>query len=331
MPSPIAAGRLLLGSVAVTALALVTSCAPATPAPTAGGGTPEVGEISVTMYRQASSVPAVLAMEQGFDRDAGVDLAVDWGESSQAILAALVGGGADVGTVSIPSIVEASREGFDIRIVGEAFREVEGSQLLETLPGSGIDGIDDLAGKTVGVVGLLSGHDTRLRYVMGLEGIDESATTFVSVSFGEMGVALETGQIDAGVFTGPTLKQAKDALDTRTIFDFGAGPLEGYPAMQWVMMGDFVDANPAAVAAFQCAVVVRGAEAADDEAAFRDAMIDGLGFSPEGFAAVVKPDYPAANDPKVMQRAADIFFEVGVITEAFDVSEITVPLPGSCD
>ena len=46
--------------------------------------------------------------------------------------------------------MSAINEGIDIRILGESFRHVENSMFMMTLPGSGIDGIEDLAGHKIG-------------------------------------------------------------------------------------------------------------------------------------------------------------------------------------
>ncbi|MCC2033174.1 ABC transporter substrate-binding protein [Microbacterium allomyrinae] len=293
---------------------------------------PEQSTVVGVNYRQTSVAPFAAAQDSGIAAEYGITLEPAWAESAPAAITQIVGGGGDVGTASLWGTINANLQGIELRVIGENFRDVEESLTLEALPDSGISTIEDLEGKKVGVVGLNSTHDLRLKYLMQDEGFDWESVEFLDVPFGEMGASLETGVIDAGVFLGPTLAAAKANLDTVTVLDYGAGLYEGFPSLQWVTTKKFADENPNTIAAFQCAVVVKGAElVTDDEEAYSSAISGALGWDAAAIAATKKVIYPASNDTEAMQIVPDIMYNFGVITEEFDIAGITIPLPDNCD
>jgi len=293
---------------------------------------PEVDTIVGVQYQQTSAAPFLAAEQNGIAADYGLTLKLVPGESSPAMITQLVGGEGQVATASAWGVVNAIRNGIDLRIVGENYREGPDSLTVEALPDSGIKELKDLIGKKVGVVGLNSGHDLRIKYAMEQEGMDWSKVTFVDLPFGEMNSNLETGNIDAASLVGPLLAQAKDKLHTVTVFDYGKGIYEGFSALAWISTGDFVDKNPNAVAAFQCAVVLKGAELVrDDKDAYYKSIMDGLGWTEAQIDATTKVNYPAANDAEELQMTPHIMYTLGAIDEELDMSKITVPMPDNCD
>ena len=241
-------GTTFLSLTSVALLALTGCGAPGTAAEnksdaaqTADPFAPEVAAIVGAQYRQTSAAPFLAAMDSGVEAEYGLALKYEWSESSPAMLTQVISGSAQVGTSSLWGVVNAIQQGLDIRIVGENYREVADSLTVEAMPDVGIEGIEDLAGKKVGVVGLNSGHDLRIKYALKLKGLDPNGPQFVDLPFGQMGSSLETGAIDAGVFVGPGLKLAKEKLKSITVLDYGEEPYKDFPALQWVMSGDFVD------------------------------------------------------------------------------------------
>jgi len=328
----------LIASAAVSAL-ILTGCASPSPAESNAGSNmaagvdpsaPEVDSVKALQYSQMASFFG--ALHAGYGEEYGLDLGYEFGESSISMLTSLVSGSGDFATVSVPAVIDAVRQGVDVRIAGEVFREVEKSQLLVTKPDSGITGLEDLAGKTVGVVGLNGTMHNRIRYAMQLAGLDPDGPVFVDLPFGEMGAALQSGDIDAGGLTPPWLTQAQEALGVVSILDFGAGDFKDITGLTWVVSGEFADANPNAVAAFQCAVVKRGADLVrENDKAYREALMGPeLRLDDEAVDAIVKLNYPGANDKAPLQLNADIQYALGAIPEKFDIDTIRIPLPKNC-
>lgn len=100
-------------------------------------------------------------------------------------------------------------------------------------------------------------------------------------------------------------------------------------------VGDLVDecgANPNTVAAFQCSVVLKGANliAEDDEAYIAAATSPEAGFTLEAVESTPKLNFPGANDASQMQRWAAMQYAVGQTETEFDMASIVVPLPDNC-
>jgi NitT/TauT family transport system substrate-binding protein len=292
---------------------------------------PEVDEIIGQQYRLTSAAQFISAEKSGIAAEYGLTLSQEWIESSPAALTALVGGQGQVATVSGWSIVNAVNEGIDVRIVGEAVIAIEGLTTVESLPDSGIESIEDLVGKTVGVVGINSGHDYRISYAMQQAGLDPDSVTFVAVPMGDMAANLQQGTIDAATVLGAAQLGLRTNLDTQMVADLSGGIFDTWPEIQWVMMGDFVDANPNAVAAFQCAVVVKGQELVNTDDELYDSILkDDLGFDDAAIEADVKQQYLGQNDAESLQRIPDIMFDLGKIPAEFDITDVLVPLPDNC-
>ena len=291
---------------------------------------PEVDTITGPQYRQNSALPFLAAEASGVAADYGITLKPVWAESSLSALTQLMSGEGQIASVSTWSTVDAVNQGMDIRIVGEIFRSVPDAQTLEVLPDSGINGLADLQGKKVAVIGLKSGHEGRIVYAMIKEGLDPSKVEFVSLPFGEMAAALEQHTVDAVSVTGPFQEQVRQQLGSKKVFDYGDGLFAGFPDMQWVTSGEFADNNPNAVAAFQCAVVIKGAKMMTEDDWYDNMARDGLGWDDKTIASTPFVDYPGTNDAKRIQMIPDIMYTNGWIDKEFDVSKITVPLPDNC-
>jgi len=319
---------------------VVTSCAAGSPsgessAPAAGGPVdphaPEQSTVSVVQYRTAGVTPYYAALELGIAEEYGIELTSTWGESSSAMMTQVVSGDVDVAFSSFWGVIDSVRQGIPVRIVGELFRIVPESLTIEVKPDSGIDGIEDFPGKKIGVVGLNGSQDIIIKYMMAQEGLDYESVEFVNLPFPEIPGALERGDIDAGAGTGATLLQMKEQLGTETVFDFGEGELNGFPWGGWVASEEFVATKPNTVAAFQCAVVVRGGEVAnDDDEFFHHVLKDILEFTDEGIATHVKYEFAESNDLERMQRVPDVMQAIGLMDEDFDIASITVPTPDNC-
>ncbi len=337
----IAAAVAVMGAAAL----VITGCsspAPTEPttepdAPAATGVdpfAPEQKSIDFMVWRTTSSAPLFLAEQAGIPEEYGIEFVTQYAENSPAATAAVVGGTTNIGSASLWSVMSAISEGIDLRIIGESFRHVENSMFMMTLPGSGIESIEDLAGHKVGVTGLNAGHDLMIKNYFIEKGLDPASIEFVSLGYGEMGQALQTGAIDAGALTGPALIQAQNELGAVPVFDF-IKQFPNFPATSYIVQGEWADANPNTVAAFQCTIAVRGAEMAraggkEYEQDYIDAMAYGLEWTEEAVRATTKINHVTENDPKFQQIIPDLMYKNGLIPEELQIADFIVPLPDNC-
>lgn len=328
-------GATLLATFAAVALAL-SACAGSGPAaePSAAPAAdvdphaPEVADFAVAGYPNAATTQLSLATSEGFTADYGIDVTLQTAENAPAMLAQIVSGDVPIGQVNGFFSVPAALEGADLVVVGELIRGVPGGQTVEVRADSGIASVKDLEGKKVAVVGLNSGHQGRIASAMLAEGADPSKVDFVSLGWNEMPAALEQKTVDAVTVIGPAQRQLQTELGSKTILDLGGGMFAEFPDSQWLANGAWARKNPNTVAAFQCAVVMKGQKAVnEDQAAYEQALRD-FGFSDQAIADDKKFIFPEANKPA--QIIPDIMFEMGWIDEKFDISTITIPMPDNC-
>lgn len=291
---------------------------------------PEVTQANLMIWRTPSAAPYFVAEDEGIIGEYGVEYAIDYAENSAGAVATLVGGTTDITSASLFAVISAINEGIELKVIGEQFRQVEDSAFLETLPDSGIESIEDLPGHKIGVVGLNSAYHLAIADWLDSNGYDSSEVEFVNLAFGEMGQALQTGAIDAGSFTGPTLEQAREEMGSTPVFDYKV-QFPNLPATSYIVRADWAAENPNTVAAFQCAVIVRGTEIVrDDEETYRASVMKGLEWDEAAMDSQVKFEYTPANDPEVQQYVPDLMFSAGLIPEEFDITSVLIPLPDNC-
>jgi NitT/TauT family transport system substrate-binding protein len=329
----------LVGAAALVFAGCTSDPAPTEPAETEAGSTvdpfaPETADVSFTSWRTTATAPFYIAEMDGFFEEYGIAPTVEFAENSPASIAAVIGGTTDIGNASLWAVMSAINEGIDLRIIGESFRHVENSMFVMTLPGSGIEDIEDLAGHKIGVTGLNAGHDLMIKNYYIENGLDVASVEFVSLGYGEMGQALQTGAIDAGAFTGPPLEQAIAEIGAVEVFDF-IEQFPQFPATSYIVRGEWADENPNTVAAFQCAVAVRGAEIAREggeayEQPYIDAMAYGLDWDEAATVGSTKINHVTLNDPEWQQIIPDLMFQNDLIASEIAVADIVVPLPDNC-
>lgn len=328
-----------LATVGAATLALLatTACSSESNAPAQSSGSnslaPETNEVRVSQFRLHTAATTFAAQTKGLDKAYGLEINNTWGETGTGMVAALAGGQTDFVTASAPNVVEAvTNGGVDLMIVGEMFRDKPGTTAFVTMPDSGIKGIEDLLGKKVATTGLTNASLLRLKHTMEAEGLDHNKVDWVDMPLGEITAALERGVIDAGQLTSAPLDAAIETLKTPVVYDPGAGEYDGFPALGWITSGTFAKENPNTVAAFQCAIVMGGAQAIiDDKDLYRAELKENLDWDDAAIDPVIDTNYSPTSDAEKLQLVPDLMFDMGVIKEKFDISSIVVPLPTDCE
>ena len=289
---------------------------------------PEVTNLTIAGYANASASPVMAAIELGIPEEYGVTIDYQPGDSAPAMFAQVVSGDVQVAQASAFYTIPAIEQGADVLIAGEVVRGMPDTHTVEALPNSGIEDVADLEGRRVAVVSLHSAQEARIVSAMISAGADPSTVEFVALGWNEMPAALEQGNVDAIATTGPARTQARSELGTHAVLDLAAGEFEEFPDSQWVVNATWAKKNPNALAAFQCSLVVRGQEAVMEDQQIYEAALREIGFSDESIASDVRLIYPAANDPATV--IADMLVQVGWTDEVFDIESLTLPMPTNC-
>lgn len=331
--------RSRLGLVALAAAALALSgCATggSTTPPSESTGTgaddlaPEVPNIRAAPLRLAGGATLFAAEQLGFAAEYGLTIENVFVESSAASVTQLVSGDAQVAFTAYPGVVDSNLNGIPLMIVMEGLASGPGFVTFEALPGSGIESIEDFVGKRVGVTSLNSALDGRVKLALAEKGLDYESVEFVAIPYDQVPANLETGTIDVGATTGAYQRDVRERLGAVTVFDVGAGNLEGFAESGFVMTKDFVDKNPNTVRAFQCAMSKAAEELNKEGDVWIEVSAEALGVQVADLAGLPKFNFQTGTRVDRLGEISDLMEIVGLIDEPFDMAAITVPMPTNC-
>jgi NitT/TauT family transport system substrate-binding protein len=131
----------------------------------------------------------------GFYKDEGIDLSILRGPSSGEAVRRVASGAALVGDGDISAIMAGrTREQLNVKCVQSVYTQSPHS--LFVLEGSGIGGIKDLEGKSVGTTAGNS-HQVYFPLLARMNGVDAAKVKFVTADPTAMGALLLNGQVDA--------------------------------------------------------------------------------------------------------------------------------------
>lgn len=189
--------RQTLSALAISALAMGTLAA--------CGSDEEANADSLTKLRVAVAPiqfeTAVLADEQGFFEDHGLDVEIVNGADPASLLAQVVSGDVNVAIGSWINVATSFSQGVPIQVIGgNGMVDPESNNSgVMIAKDSKIKDLGDLKGKTIGVVGVKSGGDIPVLQALEAAGVPESEITEVAVPYAGMEAALEQGTVDAVV------------------------------------------------------------------------------------------------------------------------------------
>ncbi|UOQ57381.1 ABC transporter substrate-binding protein [Leucobacter allii] len=214
------AAMALIGAAAV-ALAL-TGCSPAA----SDAPEPAEGELQTV---KVGAVPVVdvaalyVGENEGFFAEQGIELEIEFGQGSAAMIPALINGQYDLLYGGSVNLLQAVGQGLPLVATAVGGRstgvvgEDHGGVLVPA--DSEIQSAADLEGRTVAVNALRGLHEVALWEAIRKDGGDPAQVDFVEMALPDMGAALEIGQIDAASTAEPflgVLQGAGDRLVTST-------------------------------------------------------------------------------------------------------------------
>jgi NitT/TauT family transport system substrate-binding protein len=253
--------RLRLGTAltiaAVTLAGTLTGCA-SSPSEGDAATTPE-GPIAITVARgQVNIENSILAQEQGFFEDAGLEATMEVSQGAAAMNSAIVSGEFDVGMTDAVSAVRAIAEGMPITVIAgtkSANPELDGdaSDGLIVPPGSPITSWSDLAGKKIGVPDLGGLPQIATMKALTENGVDLNTVEFVALPLPALPEAAAKGQVDAVFVFSIFLLKAVDNGFTRV----GTGVREylpNSPQSLWITSTKLAEDNPEALKRFHKAI-----------------------------------------------------------------------------
>jgi NitT/TauT family transport system substrate-binding protein len=323
-------GRLLLG----LALALTTAAAACggddggdDEAGSEGGGaeTPEeLTEITVGILPVADLAPLYHGIEQGFFEEEGLDVSTEVGQGGAALVPAVQSGDYQFAFGNYVSLMLARQNGVGVQIVTNVVNGAErpdrGTNALLVAPDSGIDGVEDLAGKRFAVTTLANVAEVNIRTTLREAGVDDEDISFVELPFPEMNAAVQAGDVDVAWQAEPfvTLGEAAGLVN---IGDPMYSTTPSMPLAGMFAAEAWIQENPDLVEAFDRAMR-RSLEDAADEEAMRASIEANTQTPPDVIEDLALANWQPELDMDKLQLVGDLAADYGLLEGEPDLDEL---------
>lgn len=192
--------RLTLSTLAA-ALALPSGLRAADPTALQMGGMPT-----------DAAAQSFYGLDRNFFRDAGFDVELTTLNNSATLAAAVASGTLEIGFGSVIPLAQAHLRGLDFRVIAPAmiYNGTTPVNVIMAAKTSSIKSGADLNGQTVAVNGLRDLTQYTMQAWIDKNGGDVKSVKLIEMPFAEMGVALESGRVAAGILAEPFWTAALD-------------------------------------------------------------------------------------------------------------------------
>jgi NitT/TauT family transport system substrate-binding protein len=167
--------------------------------------------LRVVAFPIDSSCEPYFAVDQGFFKDAGLNVTLVTGANGPAVAAGVVSGDIDIGLGNVVSLAQARARNVPFVIVAPASDYLSNAPTtLAAVPrASELKRPRDLTGKTVGITVLNGLPHYSFRLWIDKDGGDSSLTKFVELSYPDMLTGLARDRIDAAFVSEPFIGPAR--------------------------------------------------------------------------------------------------------------------------
>jgi len=230
----------LVTLVAITSLLLI-GCSRRSSTSSGESNKVRVGYIGITC-----EAPIFTAVEKGFFKEEGLDVSLvkcEWANYKDVLAL----GGFDITHHLVMYFLKPIEQGLDVKFTGGIHR---GCLRVQAPPNGKINSIADLRGKRIGVPGMGTPPFIFANRVLGAHGIDASKEiTWRVFPAGELGLALEKGEIDAVADSEPIGSLLVAEGKVKNVADQAQdAPYKDEYCCAVIVNGKFLAANPKAAA-----------------------------------------------------------------------------------
>ncbi|MGH2821091.1 MAG: ABC transporter substrate-binding protein [Actinomycetota bacterium] len=291
------------------------------------GGTTAQGRAEVTVLDTAGVPSAFLGfgVEQGFFEEEGLDVKVQESEGGAEALPAVVSGDVQFAGSNVVSVLLASTEGLDVKIVapGTFTRESpsEDFSAIMVAGESEIRSARELEGKVIAVNTLKNITEVTTRAALEEEGVDASTLKLRELPFPDMAPAVQEGEVDAAYLIEPFVTQAQQE-GMRVVERPYTGTMPGLQVGSYVATTRYIESDPDQVEAFAAAIGRTGTYVEDNPEEFRAYLSDKAELPASLAKQIDLPLWKAESDTQSLEALASLMVEYGLASEEPDVSSV---------
>ena len=288
------------------------------------GGSEELTPIKVGILPLSGLAPLWYGIDQGYFEEEGLEVTTEIGGGGSELTPAVLNDDYQFAIGEYMSTMQARENNVGIQIVsnltnGASTPDAHINGLLVKAD-SGIDSVEDLAGKTIAVNGLNGIEDVAIKAILDDNGIDPTAVEFVEVPFPDMIAAVESGQVDVASEPEPFVTLGEQA-GLVTLLDPFYEALPGLPLGLVFGSEEWLADNPELANAFHRALV-RSIEASSDTEAMGETIIANTDITPELLDEMALDDWSAEVDHDKLTALADLAVKYETLETPPDLNEL---------
>ncbi|GAA1931026.1 MetQ/NlpA family ABC transporter substrate-binding protein [Microbacterium aoyamense] len=336
--TPARSAAVALAAVAAVALSACTSGGSATPTES-GGLTPvTIGEVSPF---QAANYLTLVADEQGFFEDHGIDAEIIG--ISQNPIAPLLSGDIDISSVGVNGMA-GLEQGQDIRFIA-AFPASVTFSLIVPAGSAAVDNahewpdvMEDLVGQSLGTTVPGALVDNMAKFLVTDAGLSASDIAVTPAGDGAALVAgLLSGSFDSGLVPSPLFEPLVASGDFVQVLDLYAGDVPDFniPVNTPAVTAAFAEENPDVIAGFQQAIEEANTWAKDpaNKEALAEMIATRLDVEPADVAAPLETFIAALGDTseyteEQWNSGVEMLTANGVLTKDYSYTDFVIPFSG---
>jgi NitT/TauT family transport system substrate-binding protein len=245
------------------------------------------------------------AVELGYFKDVGLDVQITPMTNSGAIIAALAGGGADIGNAVVGSVADARSKGIPVLFLAPAGLSDMASPTaaLVVAKDSPIKTAADLTGKTVAVSGLNDLTYYATRAWIDKNGGNSAAVKFLELPFPSEAAAVTTHRVDAAYMVEPFYAMAES--DVRLLGRASAGVAPRYMATGWIATESWLASHADLALKFGTAIHRAALWANGHHKESAAILIKYIKVDPAIAEKMYRVPYATALEPRLIQPAID--------------------------
>jgi NitT/TauT family transport system substrate-binding protein len=313
-------------AVLITVLAAVASAGCGSPA-AAGSPSAEKPNLVIATVPTASSAGLYIAQQEGFFRQAGLNVKILSVDSAATVTSDLLNGSIDVLDGAYPGFIEAQVHGAGrFHILADGYAGAPNVDEIVVLPRSGITSGRQLAGQTIAVNALDSIAALLVSSTLESVGVPPSKVHLVAMPFPAMPAALKAHRIDAAYEAEPYLSEAEVQAGAENLIDVNGGATQNFAIDGYVATVRWCQRYPKTAAAVARAID-RGQALADTDRPLVQGVLQKYASISEQTAAIMAlGDFPTDVDAAHLQRVPDLMQSFGQLNTRFNITAMTNPV-----
>ncbi|MFJ2619824.1 ABC transporter substrate-binding protein [Glutamicibacter sp. NPDC087344] len=284
-------------------------------------------KVTVGILPIAPSVAVQQGVDAGTFEKHGLDVELSTSNAGAAMLPAVSTGELAIAVGNPLSVLTAVDKGLDMRIVsGYSASKAEGNDIngVVVRKDSGIDGWDDLAGKTTTVNALRTQGDLTIMESAELAGADPTKLKFSEMPFPDMEAQLERGNVDAIWVPEPFLSKALTDENNELLGYPNQTASPGMPTMVSFTSGKFAEENPEVIKQWQEALAEVLTAAQDDPDSARALLPDFMSMDPKVAEGLNMESWNAETPVAELTDLGELAAKFGFLENVPDINAIII-------